>query len=81
MFEASFNIYMGLHCLPVYSPRNGGSTSDSDLPIEDYDQMTAKEVPGRLNELSATEVEEIKEYKKKSQNRANLIERFDRSLV
>lgn len=81
MFEESFKFYTGLLYLPVSSPRNGGNTGGSDLPIEDYDQMTAKEVSSRLNEFSAAEVEELKEYEKKSQNRATLIERFDRSLV
>lgn len=82
MFEESFKFYTGLPYLPVSPPpRNRGNTGGSDLPIEDYDQMTAKEVSSRLNELSAAEVEEIKEYEKKSQNRATLIERFDRSLV
>ena len=81
MFEESFKFYTGLLYLPVSSPRNGSNTGGSDLPIEDYDQMTAKEVSSRLNEFSAAEVEELKEYEKKSQNRASLIERFDRSLV
>jgi hypothetical protein len=81
MFEESFRIYMGFLYLPVSSPRKGSGTSDSDLPIEDYDQMTAREVSSRLNEFSAAEVEELREYEKKSQNRATLIERFDRSLV
>ena len=81
MFEESFKFYTGLLYLPVSSPRNGSNTGGSDLPIEDYDQMTAKEVSRRLNEFSAAEVEELKEYEKKSQNRATLIERFDRSLV
>jgi hypothetical protein len=67
--------------VPVSSPRNEVGTGGSDLPIEDYDQMTAREVSGKLEELSASKVEEIKEYEKKGQNRATLIERFDRSLV
>jgi hypothetical protein len=49
--------------------------------MEDYDQMNVREISGQLNELSAAEVEEIKEYEKKGQNRATLIEQFDRSLV
>jgi hypothetical protein len=81
MFEDSFRTYMGLLYLSVSSPRNGGGTGRSDLPMEDYDQISVREISGQLNELSAAEVEEIKEYEKKSQNRATLIERFDRSQV
>jgi hypothetical protein len=81
MFKESFRIYMGLLYVPVSSSRNEVGTGGSDLPIEDYDQMTAREVSGKLEELSASEVEEIKEYEKKGQNRATLTERFDRSLV
>jgi hypothetical protein len=72
---------MGLLYLSVSSPRNGGGTGRSDLPMEDYDQISVREISGQLNELSAAEVEKIKEYEKKSQNRATLIERFDRSQV
>jgi hypothetical protein len=42
MFEESLRFYTGLLYLPVSSPRNGGSSGESDLPIEDYDQMTAE---------------------------------------
>jgi hypothetical protein len=83
MLEESFKIYAGLLYVPVTS-RNGlraDGSGDADLPIEDYDRLNVKEVIGRLEELSAEEVEELKEYEKRNKNRVSLIERFDRSLV
>ena len=80
--EESFKVYAGFLYAPT-SPRNGSGTNGSspDLPVEDYDQLSVGEVTGRLEELSAGEVEELKVYEKKNQNRDILVERFDRSLV
>jgi len=78
--EDSFKIYTGLYA-PVSSPRNGVGDGGSNLPIEDYDRLTVKEVIDRLDGLSAVEVEKLKAYEKKNKNRHTLMERFDRSLV
>jgi hypothetical protein len=39
------------------------------------------EICGELGELSAGEVEELKEYETRNQNRHAVVERFDRSLA
>jgi len=39
------------------------------------------EITSELGELSAGEVEELKEYETTNKNRHTLVERFDRSLV
>jgi hypothetical protein len=83
MVEESFKVYTGLYA-PVSSPRNGlrgGDGGSKNLPIEDYDQLSVKEVIGRLDGLSAGQVEELKAYEKKNKNRPTLIEWFDRRLV
>lgn len=80
MVEDSFKIYTGLYG-PVLPPQNGAGDRGSDLPIEDYDRLTVKEVIDRLDGLSAVEVEKLKAYEKKNKNRHTLMERFDRSLV
>ena len=82
--EGSFRVYTSLLYAPVSSPSNDGTGAkdgDPDLPIEDYDRLSVGEISGELGELSAGEVEELKEYKKKNQNRYAVVERFDRSLV
>jgi len=84
MVEGSFRAYMGSLYAPVSSPSNGGAgveDGDPDLPIEDYDRLSVGEISGELGELSAGEVEELKEYESQNQNRHTVVERFDRSLV
>ncbi len=82
MYRGSFRAYTGLLHAPVSSPSNDGAEGgDPDLPIEDYDRLSVGEISGELGELSADEVEELKEYETKNQNRHAVVERFDRSLV
>lgn len=84
MYRGSFRAYTGLLQAPVSSPSNDGAGAqdgDPDLPIEDYDRLSVGEISGELGELSAGEVQELKEYETKNQNRYAVVERFDRSLV
>jgi hypothetical protein len=84
MIEGSFRAYMSLLHAPDSSPSNdeaGAEDGAPDLPIEDYDRLSVREISGELGELSADEVEELKEYETENQNRHAVMERFDRSLV
>jgi hypothetical protein len=84
MIEGSFRVYTSLLYAPVTSPSNDGAGTedgDPDLPIEDHDRLYVGEISGELGELSAGEVEELKEYETENQNRHAMMERFDRSLV
>ncbi|MCA1718012.1 MAG: hypothetical protein LC781_14735 [Actinobacteria bacterium] len=84
MIEGSFRAYTSLLHTPVSSPSNDGAGAedgDPDLPIEDYERLSEGEISGELGELSADEVEELREYETKNQNRHAVVERFDRSLV
>jgi len=84
MIEGSFRAYASFLYAPVSSPSNDGAGAedgDPDLPIEDYDRLSVVEISGELGELSVGEVEELKEYETKNQNRHAVVERFDRSLV
>lgn len=84
MCRGTFRAYAGLLYSPVVSPdAAAGAAEDGepDLPIEDYDRLSVGEISGELGELSAGEVEELKEYETQHQNRHAVVERFDRSLV
>jgi hypothetical protein len=84
IIEGSFRVYTGFLYTPVSSPSNGGAGTkdgDPDLPIEGYDRLSMVEISGELSELTAGEVEELKEFETKNQNRYDVVERFDRSLV
>jgi hypothetical protein len=84
MIEGSFRAFTSLLYAPVSSPSNDGAGAedgDPDLPVEDYDRLSVGEICGELGELSAGEVEELKEYETRNQNRHAVVERFDQSLV
>lgn len=81
LIEESFRAYTSLFYVPFSPSRHGSRAEAADPPIEDYDRLSTEEVAGRLDELSAGEVEELKAYEKQNKGRAALIERFDRSLV
>lgn len=84
IIEGSFRVYTSFLYTPVSSPSNDGAATkegDPDLPIEGYDRLSAGEISDELGELSAGEVEDLKEYETKNQNRYAVVERFDRSLV
>ena len=84
MIEGLLRAFTSLLYAPVSSPSNDGAGAedgDPDLPVEDYDRLSVGEICGELGELSAGEVEELKEYETRNQNRHAVVERFDRSLV
>lgn len=78
MCRGTFRAYAGLLYSPVVSP---DGAAGEERPIEDYDRLSVGEISGELGELSAGEVEELKEYETQHQNRHAVVERFDQSLV
>ena len=89
LIEASIKAYMDLLYAPILCTPNssysrdghGSGDKDTGLPIEDYDQLSIKEISSRLKELGAIEIAELRAYEKRNKNRRTLLELFDRSLV
>ena len=89
LVEASIKAYIDPFYAPIlYAPNSsysrdghGSGDKDPELPIEDYDRLSVKEISSRLKELGAIEIEELRAYEKRNKNRRTLLERFDRSLV
>ena len=60
----------------------GGSEKDcDDLPLDNYDHLTAENVSEKIEELGALEVQAVRSYERRHKNRGELLERLDRSLV
>lgn len=81
LIEESFRACASLLYAPFSPSRHGTRVEAADPPVEDYDLLTTEEAAGRLDELSAGEVEELKAYENPNKDHAALIERFGRSLV
>jgi hypothetical protein len=55
-----------------------GKSPDRNLPIDDYDHLTIKEVSRKLGSLSDKEIAQIKSYEQKHKNRKTLLEQIER---
>ena len=85
--------YMSLFFAPLSYLRGGlqsstviegaGSEKDccGDLPLENYDELTAEDVSQKIEDLGALEVQAVRSYERRHKNRGELLERLDRSLV
>ncbi len=57
-----------------------GKSPDRGLPIANYDNLTVAQAKGKLNSLSQSEIEKIKNYEKKHKNRKTMMETIQRKL-
>lgn len=65
----------------VYGKLAGAAPRDERLPVEGYDRLSVEEISRGPGPLDAAEVGRLKRYEGRHENRAALMERFDRSLV
>ena len=61
----------------VRRSRAGSLREAGELPIEDYDLLNVNQVTQRLRELSAEEIERLRDYEAEHKNRRSLIQRFE----
>ena len=57
-----------------------GKSPDRNLPIDNYDHLTVKEVTNKLGSLSPGEITRIKTYEQKHKNRKTLLEQIGHQL-
>ena len=67
------------------APTGGGGTSadrsrEAELPLENYDSLSASEVNGRIERLSDEEIGRLRDYEARNKNRRTVIERMDARL-
>jgi ferritin-like metal-binding protein YciE len=53
-----------------------GTASAADLPIPDYDKLTASEIAARLPELSQVDLAKVEAYERRRQKRATVLNRI-----
>jgi hypothetical protein len=61
--------------------KSGGRRSNGRLPIDYYDQLTAREISKRLEDLSEQEIQIIRSYEQQHKNRGSLVRQLDRRLT
>ena len=85
LFEESVDAYMDLAYAPLAYYRQGlrlveAQVTGGGFPIPNYDELNVEEVKDRLDDLTAVQIREVREYEKRNKNRETLIEHFDRKL-
>jgi uncharacterized protein (UPF0335 family) len=56
----------------------GAFAGEQDLPIKDYDKLTADDVTSQLKGLSQRELRTVEAYERKNQNRTTIIDKIDK---
>jgi hypothetical protein len=62
-------------------PARPESGANGRLPLDDYDNLSVREVSERLEGLSEQEILILRSYEERRKNRRTLIDRLDRRLV
>jgi hypothetical protein len=52
-----------------------------EFPISGYDDLTAAEVAGQLDDMSAAELRQVREYEKQNANRKTVLGAIERKLA
>ncbi len=83
--QESVDAYMELVYAPFSYYKEGLRLVESGIngggfPVPGYDELNVGEISGKLDNLSAAQIRELREYEKRNKNRETLIEQFDRKL-
>jgi hypothetical protein len=81
----SVDAYMDLVYAPFAYYRQGLRLVESGIngggfPIANYDELNVAEISERLEDLTAAQIREVREYEKRNKDRDTLIEQLDRKL-
>jgi hypothetical protein len=58
-----------------------GSGSGGSLPIDAYDELTARQVTERLKDLKPAELRRVRDYERRHANRKSVLAAVDKSLA
>ncbi|MGB3633313.1 MAG: hypothetical protein WA982_04685 [Rubrobacteraceae bacterium] len=81
----SVDAYMDLVYAPLSYYKQGLKLVESEIteggfPIAGYDELNVEEVDKELDNLSAQELREVREYEKSNKNRETVVGQIDRKL-
>jgi hypothetical protein len=72
--------YMSFVDAQLTYAQDAGRKAQGLPPIKGYDELSVREVTEHLDELSVDEIVEVKNYEKRTMNRASLLEQIDRKI-
>ncbi|HET6551668.1 MAG TPA: hypothetical protein VFG79_24585 [Solirubrobacter sp.] len=65
---------------PASVVRRVTGAGDDVFPIDDYDDLTAAQVVGRLGDLDAAELRRVRDYERRNANRKTVLAAIDQKL-
>lgn len=80
MSQQWVNSYMSLFDAQLSYVQDAGRRAQGQPPIKDYDELSVQELTERLDDLSVEEIEEVKEYEQRNQNRQTLLKQMDQKI-
>jgi hypothetical protein len=85
LVSESVDTYMDLAYAPLSYYKQGLKVVESEIteggfPIAGYDELNVEEVGNQLDNLSAQELREVREYEKANKNRETVVGQIDRKL-
>ena len=82
LVEESVDAYVDLLYTPLAYFRQGLRLVEtgSAFPIPNYDELNVEEIKDALDDLTAAQIREVREYEKRNKNRETLIVELDRKL-
>jgi hypothetical protein len=83
MVQESTNTFMQMFNIPLSYAQQGLQTAQratSEVPIEGYDEMNVSEVTEQLDNLSADELQRVRDYESRNKNRETLLGQIDNRI-
>ena len=85
VIEESVDAYMDLIFAPLAYYKQGlhlveSEVTEGGFPIRNYDELNVEEVGKQLDNLSAQELREVRQYEKSNKGRETVISQIDRKL-
>ncbi len=86
MEQARSNVQSGARTATQATERTATSVQAAaeghpGVPIEGYDELNVKDAAGRLDGLSAAELQRVREYETQNKNRQTLLDQIDQKLA
>jgi hypothetical protein len=83
MVQETTNTFMQMFNIPLSYAQEGLQTaqrSTAEVPIEGYDEMNVGEVAEQLDNLSADELQRVRDYERRNKNRETLLGQIDHKI-
>jgi hypothetical protein len=83
MVQESTNTFMQMFNIPLSYAQEGlqmAQKATSEVPIEGYDEMNVSEVAQQLDNLSADELQRVRDYERRNKDRETVLGQIDQRI-